>query len=508
ARERVERIPGWKRVLPAIFAVASGAGNRARLALLEHGSADAATLQALETFRAVMLERLAGLRARPGTDPAAVEKAAQDLQEATPRDLFLMQEAITLLPDDGSGSQFVDVPQAVSLLGTPQITSVSFNCSCPDHGLQLPLGIGCVSMQFLCNIVAAPINVALAGFDAVVSGLQTVVNGIESVIDDVLGVVNQVAGAIANLPSVLLNALQSLFESIASAVLNEFSPDSLAAKLGLVEGFWSSLPPLPQIPCPPDGFNLHPFGEVGDDLTASKYERYLFVFDKVLDLIPDTEVSLALKIPAQVLYGGIQYLGVCLHDAAMARSEQATAAFRAQVAGQLDLSLANQGSAQTGIYLLQSQVAGVQSQVALQGQELMTQITLQQQEVLRQLMMQGQDLLERIRQTGGDLTDELLTFKDQDLRLKIEANLVLESGKNIAFFELPAAFGGVLELVRVIVGDTVEAAVDAGFDIRNAETELARGDDAFASGDYRSAYNAFAKAYRDAAAGNMVPILR
>ncbi|MGH9798262.1 MAG: hypothetical protein ACRD5D_08935, partial [Candidatus Polarisedimenticolia bacterium] len=43
ARERVERIPGWKRVLPAIFAVASGAGNRARLALLEHGSADAGT---------------------------------------------------------------------------------------------------------------------------------------------------------------------------------------------------------------------------------------------------------------------------------------------------------------------------------------------------------------------------------------------------------------------------------------------------------------------------------
>ena len=508
ARARVETIPAWNRTLPAILAVASTAENRTRLALLEHRGASAETEQALEVYRAVMIERLAAMPAGAGVDAAAVAGAGESLRQASPRDLFLMREAGSLLPPEDTVVQLIQIPRAVATLNGPQLQSVAFNCSCPDHGLQLPLGIGCVSMQFLCNIIAAPVNLALSGFEAVVNGLETVVNGIESVIDDVLGFVVQIANAIANLPNVLLGALQSLFESIASAVMNEFSPESLAAKLGLVDGFWMSLPVLPQIPCPPDGFNLHPFGEVGDDLTASKYERYLFVFDKIIDIIPDTEVSLTLKIPAQVLYGGIQYLGVCLHDAAAARSEQATLAFRTLVAGQLDQSLINHGNTQTGISVVQGQVAGLQSQVLAQGQELMNRIAQQQQEVLNHLMVQGQDLVALIRQTGGDLGDDLTAFQDQDLRLKIEANLAIEGGRNIAFFALPQAFGGVLEMVRGLVGETIETAVAAGFNIRNAESVLARGDGLFNDGDYRGAYDAFAKAYREAASGNTAPIQR
>jgi len=508
ARARVETIPAWNRTLPAILAVASTAENRTMLALLEHRGAGAETGQALEAYRAVMLERLAAMPAGAGVDAAAVAGAGESIRQASARDLFLMRESGSLLPPDDQVVQLIQVPRAVATLSGPQLQSVAFNCSCPDHGLQLPLGIGCVSMQFLCNIIAAPVNLALAGFEAVVDGLETVVNGIESVIDDVLGFVVQIANAIANLPNVLLGALQALFQSIAAAVMNEFSPASLAAKLGLVEGFWLSLPVLPQIPCPPDGFNLHPFGEVGDDLTASKYERYLFVFDKIIDLIPDTEVSLALKIPAQVLYGGIQYLGVCLHDAAAARSEQATLAFRALVAGRLDLSLIGQGNAQTGINVIQGQVAGLQSQVLTQGQDLMNRLARQQQEILNHLMVQGQDLMALIRQSGGDLGDDLTAFQDQDLRLKIEANLALEGGRNIAFFELPQAFGGVLEMVRDLVSDTIEAAVAAGFNIRNSESMFVRGDELFDVGDYRGAYDAFAKAYREAASGNPVPIQR
>jgi hypothetical protein len=101
-----------------------------------------------------------------------------------------------------------------------------------------------------------------------------------------------------------------------------------------------------------------------------------------------------------------------------------------------------------------------------------------------------------------------MEFKDQDLRLKIEANLAIEGGTNIAFFSLPQAFGGVLEIVRGLVGETIDLAVAAGFNIRNAEMVLARGDALLADGDYRGAYDAFAKAYREASAGNPGPLQR
>ncbi|HKY31035.1 MAG TPA: hypothetical protein VJV23_00765 [Candidatus Polarisedimenticolia bacterium] len=481
ARSRLQAIPEWRRTLPAVLSVLADPSNRAMMALLENGRAAAETMDSLAAFRAVLLERLSAA-------PGGAEAAAL-VREASPRDLFLMREAGARLPEQDALSIRM-VPQTVSALSAPQYASVSFNCSCPDHGLDLPLGIGCVSMQFLCNIMAAPINLALAGVDAAMNGLRSAVSSVENVIDDVAGTVAQVAGAIEDLPGTLLGALTALFESIAAAVLNEFSPQNLASKLGLVEGFWSSLPVLPQIPCPPDGFNLHPFGEVGEDLTASKYARYLFVFDKILEIIPDTEVSLTLKIPAQVLYGGIQYLGVCLHDAAMARSEQATSDFRAQVAGKLDASLSGLGGAQNGIAVLQSQVAGVQSQVGTQGQELTALIKAA-----------GAGVSGDVARAADELSEQLTTFQDEELRLKIEANLAQPERGSVASFQLPESFGGMLESVRLVVEATIVASRDAGLATRAAEDLLRLGDQYAASGNYRGAYAAYGKAYRQAAAG-------
>ena len=458
ARDRVESIPSWNRTLPVIFGAVSTPEQRKRFALVEQDT-DPAARRSLEMFRDATLDRLAALPIGPGVDATALAEAVRSVEEATPRDLFLMHGAASLLSGADEILELLEIPRAVSKLARLS-SAVSFNCPCID------IVIACVPVQGLCNILAAPINLALAGLEAVVAGLQTAVNAVSGVIDDVLGFVVQIGQDILNLPNVLLNALQTLFTNIANAILGEFSPENIAEKLGLVEGFWSSIPVLPQIPCPPDGFNLHPFGEVGDDLTASKYERYLFVFDTLIDLIPDTEISLALKIPAQLLYGGVQYLGICLRDAAMARSESATAAFRTMVSTKLDLALENQGSAQTGINAIQSQVGFVQTQVA-------------------------------------ELSVDLLAFQDMDLRLAIEASLASEGNKNIASFLLPEAFGGALELVREIVSESIQAAIDAGFDVKNAEMVLSWGDARFAAGDYAGAYDRYASAYRDAAKGDL-----
>ncbi len=458
ARDRVHGIPSWNLTLPAIFGVVSSPEGIQRLAAVEQDT-DPALRRTLEAFRATTLDRLAVMKADPGVDPASRAEAIQSVKEASQRDLFLMHGAASLLSGEDTVLESIEIPRAVSRLSS-LASAVSFNCPCID------IGPFCVPVQGLCNILAAPINLALAGIEAVVAGLQTAVNAIGGVIDDVLGFVVQIGQDIINLPGVLLSALQSLFTDIATAVMGEFTPQSIANKLGLVEGFWNSIPVLPQLPCPPDGFNLHPFGVVGEDLTASKYERYLFVFDTVLDMIPDTEMSLVLKIPAQALYGGVRYLGVCLRDAASARSEAATIAFRTMVSNQLDLSLLNQGNAQTGINFIQSQVGFLQAQIV-------------------------------------DLTDDLLEFQDMDLRLKIEANLASEGKKNISSFLLPEAFGGALELVREIVSETIEAAIDAGFDVKHAERELTCGDNLFAAGDYAGAYEAYARAYRDASKGHL-----
>jgi hypothetical protein len=501
ARDRIERIPSWKTTLPLVFGVVSTPEGRTGLALAQQGPAPQ-DQQALEAFRAQAQTALAALQGSPGVDPAAAQEAQQSIAKASDEQLYLMQKAIALAPAADAAQTLVDVPRAVATLVTFHPESVSFNCSCPDHGLDLPLGIGCISLQFLCNIVAAPINLALDGINSVVGALQTAVTAIQGVIDDVASGVQSIIQDIANLPNILLNALQSLFESIANAALSAFSPANIAQALGLVDGFWNSIPTLPQIPCPPDGFNLAGFGEVGDDLTASKYQRYLFIFDKVLDLIPDTEVSLTLKIPAQVLYGGIQYLGVCLDDAATARSEAATAAYRTLVSDRLTQALANQATAQTGINVIQTQAAALQSQVAAQGQNLMTQLTQQQQALLQELMQQGQSLTELIGRTGQDLTGTLHDFQDQDLRLKIEANLANPALQEVAFFELPKAVGGELELVRQIVVETIQATLDAGLGVHNAEKLLTQGDAFYAAGDYKSAYNSYAGAYRETTKNN------
>ncbi|HXH28231.1 MAG TPA: hypothetical protein VNL37_04255, partial [Candidatus Polarisedimenticolia bacterium] len=496
ARDQLDRIPSWKSTLPLIFGVVSTEQGRTGLALAQQEKAPQ-DQRALETFRSQAQTSLTALKGAAGVDAAAVEAAQQSVAKASDEQLYLMEKAIAMAPAADAAQTLIDVPQAVATLVTFHPESVSFNCSCPDHGLDLPLGIGCVSLQFLCNIVAAPINVALDGINTVTSALQSAVTAIQGVIDDVATGVQSIIQSIANLPNVLLNALQSLFESIANAALSTFSPANIANALGLVDGFWNSIPQLPQIPCPPDGFYLAGFGEVGDDMTASKYQRYLFIFDKVLDLIPDTEISLTLKIPAQVLYGGIQYLGICLDDAATARSEAATAAYRTLVSDRLNEALANQATAQTGINVIQTQAAALQSQVAAQGQGLMTQLTQQQQALLQQLTMQGQHLTDLIGQTGQDLSGAVHDFQDQDLRLKIEANLANPALQELAFFELPHAVGGVLETVRQVVYDTIQATLDAGLGVHNAERLLAQGDAAYAAGNYKSAYDAYAGAYRE-----------
>lgn len=84
------------------------------------------------------------------------------------------------------------------------------------------------------------------------------------------------------------------------------------------------------------------------------------------------------------------------------------------------------------------------------------------------------------------------------IRMRIEHNLGGTGNDEIASFQLPAAFGGHLEIVSQVVDDTIINMIAAG---QNVFMARANWDDAVIrmnNGDYKDAYTLFRKAYGEA----------
>jgi len=94
------------------------------------------------------------------------------------------------------------------------------------------------------------------------------------------------------------------------------------------------------------------------------------------------------------------------------------------------------------------------------------------------------------------IDNEISTFQTLDLRLKIEQ--ALSTGQQIGLFEMPSSQGGYLELVRSIVVDTINKVLASGLSVGTASKSLTTGDAAKASGQFKSAYRAYASAYQAA----------
>lgn len=87
-----------------------------------------------------------------------------------------------------------------------------------------------------------------------------------------------------------------------------------------------------------------------------------------------------------------------------------------------------------------------------------------------------------------------------DLRTRIEINLGGHGNHPhpIAIFQLPAQFGGYLELARDITKETILTMILAGQDVDKAERFFGEGEAEFAAGNYKRAYAEYGKAYRAA----------
>jgi hypothetical protein len=286
--------------------------------------------------------------------------------------------------------------------------------------------------------------------------------------------------------------------------------NSMKTLLGLSTGWWNAVSTftLPQIPCPPAGFHT-PFGDVGDGAAAANYGRYRVMIDNLIGLIPDTETSLEIKIPAQVLYMAYDFLGVCLEQAASdADAAQATERHNLvltnftnlqtyigqQVAGlalqsgnqttQLEALINNQGSALRGTVLAES--AAIQARITNRSGTTRTIVNRESNEIQSLINTES-------THTKSDLTD----FQTLNLRLSIERVLQAGEGREIALFQLLEPLG-YLRLTSDIVRETIANMAASAQTFGQAQKFYDAGAALMNAGSEKQAFKLFGQAYRAA----------
>jgi len=105
------------------------------------------------------------------------------------------------------------------------------------------------------------------------------------------------------------------------------------------------------------------------------------------------------------------------------------------------------------------------------------------------LQHMGTDVATLVQLGGGDGGNKV------GLRIQIERELST-NGSVISVFYLPESFGGLLELVRETVADSLVQHEAAGYPVDHAWRLLARGDAARAQFDYRTSYAWYQTAYQ------------
>ena len=100
-----------------------------------------------------------------------------------------------------------------------------------------------------------------------------------------------------------------------------------------------------------------------------------------------------------------------------------------------------------------------------------------------------------ILKKADTLIANLGTLEKLQLRMAIEQNLDKNDEAPIGLFQLPAAFGGYLEVVKSIVTETLAKRAAVGSPILQATAFLNSANAAFAAGEYKAAYVNYRKAY-------------
>jgi hypothetical protein len=273
-----------------------------------------------------------------------------------------------------------------------------------------------------------------------------------------------------------------------------------------------------------------PYAEVIAVLAANQVQSALqaaaLSAPGVIALLPAVDVPTGIRLGLMVAWGianGIylalaQTLEIAVDCAATAFSNTQESTLSVDPSGSdtvvptstqfsIDRLIAKAGDSQTKINAVQTTVQTVNTQTnsvdtavtALNN--ILNDITIRVEDVQSGLQtLQTRVAILRntevtILKKADTLIANLGTFETLQLRMQIEQNLDKNDEAPVGLFQLPAAFGGYLEVVKSIVTETLAKRAAVGNPSPTAMTFLGLANAAFAAGQYKTAYVNYRKAY-------------
>ncbi len=465
-QDEMSRHPEWRGVLPVVTETLRDPQVEARVQQAANVAPGSAEALALDKFRNDAILFIRSSEGAPGVTPEAARQSINVLESANWAGLTLIREAAVRMPADAPASALVSLPPMVGE------HAVNLDCVVSLGSINLPLGIGNVSLGSI-------------DFNWICTPLENAINAVESVVASVVTIATDIWNFIQTLPQLAVDAIKAAFDALLDIEVSngvtlrqlltqgvEGAIGAMKQALGLTGSWWTAIQgfTLPEIPCPPRG-TWTPFGQVGSSDALRNYSKYQFIMDSLIEMIPDTEISLPVKIGAQVLYAGFGFLGLCLEFEADAVDEELNDSRWAS-------SSSNQGSILAAIGAhdvnMTNQHNALSLQVGNQGTAL-TNLVLNQSTIIQNKVQVASDL---------------------NLRLAIEESLQSGEGNELALFQMPNPWG-YLELVRDIVNESINGMLALGEGVGQANKFLAKGDGLFLKGDYKEAFEEFQKAYRE-----------
>lgn len=529
-KQGMSQFGNWQTALPVFYRTLASPDVASRMALIKGDHPDPQALAGLETFRRNTLSEIDSAAMMPEIDGELVARARERLGSMPLDRLELMRLTLANLPPTAT---------MADRLSVVVMHEISFNCS-----VDMPSPVPDINLDFICDPIEDALEAIEHGIVATVnsivasvkSALDTAISTMSSVlttaINAVSDTVNSLVSAITNTVSTISDFIQTIpdlaWDAIKTA-LNllldieirngvtlrdlvgqgvEHGLNAMKTMMGLSSDWWTAVASftLPQIPCPPSGFHT-PFGDVGDGAAAANYDRYHLLIENLIGLIPDTETSLAVKIPAQVLYMMYDFLGVCLEQAA-------SDADSAEAAARHSLVLENFTNLQTHIQtnvnglalttssntadltnLINSQSTNVRNTVMAESAAIQALLNDRSTSTRTLITNESSDIQTLISNESADTQSDLDAFETMTLRIAIEQVLQSGEGREIALFQLLEPHGH-LGLVSDVVRDTLDGMAAAGQDVGQARKFYNDGVALMNTGREKAAFKLFGQAYR------------
>ena len=555
AKKRLDAMGDWQLALPATYQVLASPDTASRLKALQVPVPDPVAARDLETFRQQALAYIDANATAPGVQAELVVRARNAVAHARLDRLELLRLTVEKMPEGASPQSMFTIaamsadfeigncsihlidaycfnPDPTGLCGddceicTPSVTAdFNFICNPIEDAMQAIKDTAVSAANTLIAGMQTAINQSIAGLNSTVNGLiSSVTSVIDTTVSAITSVVNDIYAFIQTIPdkawSVMKLALDALLDIqikngvtlrqlLAQGV--ETSLNSMKTLIGLSGDWWSAISTftIPEIPCPPNNFHT-PFGDVGTSAAARNFSRYNVLIEGIVDMIPDTELALTYKVPAQMLFASFEFLGVCLTQAA-ATSADNLAQDRHDLVVANFANLHNFVESQFGILATTSNNQAValnadinqldiDVETAINAQSYATNTSLTNESTTIQNSINSHgDTLEQLATTlGTDTRTNLSSFKTQWLWLFVEMVLASDGdSSNLGAFELrdPGYLAVVSDVVKTTIANVIAANEKLG---GSAQQKYDKAVQLMTAGQDKDAYKLFVQAYQEA----------